>query len=741
MKRSTLLSLTFLLLVIVFFYRSVFISGRVPIPTDTLVNLFHPLRDYYAQYYPRGVPYKNPLVGDPVLQQIPWRNLSLSEIAVGALPLWNPYQMAGYPLLGNIQSAPFYPLNLFFAFLPFITGWSVLIISQQVLAAFFMYLYLRNLKLSAVACVIGALSFAFSGFMIAWLEWGTIGHTALWVPLGLLAIDKLIEDRRTRWSVLLAASLVFSYFGGHLQTFIYGFSALVIYFVFRWWNDNRGKRLLLIVMSALVAALLVTLPVWLPQMRLIGLSARNVDQTWQKEGWFIPPLQVLQFFAPDFFGNPATGNYYGAFNYGEFIGFVGIAPLVLALLACLLHKKKDVLFWTGLAVLGLLFATHNPLAEIPYRLGIPFLSSTQPTRLMFVIDLALSILAAFGLNALQDEKQKLLRKTIFAILIPIFVSIGLILLVAQNISPVNVAVATRNLIVPAGLLTISAFLIVATTMVRQKRKVSILAGLCLITAADLLFFAGKYTPFASPDYFYPRTKLIEFLTKHAGSSRIMTTDRGILSPNLSTMYRLHSIDGYDPLYPLRFGELMAAVGRSKPDISSPFGFNRIVVPTNYESRVTDLLGVKYVLSLTDISNPRFKKVFEEGETKVYENSNVFPRAFFVEHVVSASDKQEVIERMFDNNLNLKTTAVVEEKLTQSTFVVGEVTIEFYIPNKVILKTENTGEGFLVLTDSYYPTWHATIDNQPASILQTDYNFRGVVVPKGSHTVEFNNQWL
>ena len=53
-----------------------------------------------------------------------------------------------------------------------------------------------------------------------------------------------------------------------------------------------------------------------------------------------------------------------------------------------------------------------------------------------------------------------------------------------------------------------------------------------------------------------------------------------------------------------------------------------------------------------------------------------------------------------------------------------------------MKTNNVGEGFLVLTDSYYPTWQASIDGKETKIYLTDYNFRGIIVPKGEHTVEF-----
>ena len=100
----------------------------------------------------------------------------------------------------------------------------------------------------------------------------------------------------------------------------------------------------------------------------------------------------------------------------------------------------------------------------------------------------------------------------------------------------------------------------------------------VMTIGDLLIFAGKFTPFANSSYFYPTTKAIAFLKEQPGQFRIMTTDRRILHPNIATQYRLQSIDGYDPLYLLKYGEMMAAVGRGKPDIIPPFGYFRILTP-------------------------------------------------------------------------------------------------------------------------------------------------------------------
>ena len=159
----------FLLLVIFIFsfFWQFFIRGLLPIPSDTIVGLYHPFRDAYVKENPRGIPYKNFLITDPVRQIIPWKSLSIDVTSNFQMPLWNPYEMAGKPLLANFQSSPFYPLNILLFIKPFNLSWSIFVMLQPLMGAYFMYLYLKNLKLDIRAVILGSFSFALGGFSIS----------------------------------------------------------------------------------------------------------------------------------------------------------------------------------------------------------------------------------------------------------------------------------------------------------------------------------------------------------------------------------------------------------------------------------------------------------------------------------------------------------------------------------------------------------------------------------------------
>jgi uncharacterized membrane protein YfhO len=56
---------------------------------------------------------------------------------------------------------------------------------------------------------------------------------------------------------------------------------------------------------------------------------------------------------------------------------------------------------------------------------------------------------------------------------------------------------------------------------------------------------------------------------------------------------------------------------------------------------------------------------------------------------------------------------------------------------VVVRTDAGRAALLVLSDNMYKGWKATLDGRPAVIYRTNHTFRGVVVPAGVHTVEFD----
>ena len=119
-------------------------------------------------------------------------------------------------------------------------------------------------------------------------------------------------------------------------------------------------------------------------------------------------------------------------------------------------------------------------------------------------------------------------------------------------------------------------------------------------------------------------------------------------------------------------------------------------------------------------------------TKLYRNKNVLPRAFFVEQVVSADTSQKQADIV--QNSDLSKVAVASSKELVGDYSVGKVDIKKHHDSEIEIQTMNQEDGFLVLSEVFYPSFRATIDGNDAQIVPVNLAFKGIKVPAGTHKI-------
>lgn len=611
-----------------------FFLGRIPAPLDLLVNFFAPWDKYY------DFPVKNPAITDVVNQIIPWKTFTADSWRRGEVPLWNSYNLAGAPHLANWQSAVLYPTNLLFLFLPFNIAWSFHILSQPLFAGLFMILFLRSLDLSKVASLLGGLAFAYGGFMTTWLEWGTLGHALLWLPLALYGIEQgrrpKAEGRRLhKWTaIIIIISWVMSLLAGHLQVSIYVIATSFCYFLFRNWKIYQSTKLKLIIVSCFLflVSSLIAAPQILPSINLFINSYRNTsfDPEWFK-AFRIPVYGLMTFLAPDFFGNPVTRNHWSDHSYIEMMGYIGVVPLMFAAYSLInirslkIDSRRVLKFFLGVVAVGLLLSLKTPIANIILSLKIPILASSSPARIIGIVSFALVVLSAYGFDQAIEglKKKKLFRlRQISGVFIIFFLGMWAWSFMSSN---PNALIARHNLIFPTIIFITSTIGWLSIHKLNPfKPSLFLVSCFLFITFIDLFRFHYKFTPFAEAKYFYPQIPAIKYLRENPARTF------GLFDANLNLPFLIPSIEGYDPLVLRNYVKYASSAETGEEQL--PARTSAVQLPKNGKRTMAILneLGVKYVvqptvhgaqpweLRLWEYAD-QFKLLYQDDQYEVYEN--------------------------------------------------------------------------------------------------------------------------
>ncbi|MBX4205568.1 YfhO family protein [Candidatus Microgenomates bacterium] len=723
----------FLIIIVLSFFWKFFFKGLIPIPGDFIVGVYFPWLDY-KWGYPAGVPVKNPITTDVVSFTYPMQTLAMNLLKNGQLPLWNPYILAGSPLLANFQSAPFAPTSFVYFLFDNITSWSFQIILQHILAAIFTYLLLRYWKVSKWGSVLGGIVFAFSGYNLIFSQWN--GHTlaASFIPLVLLFEDRLLKKGKFWDGAGLAISLALQIFSGYTQSSLYTVFAMFLLWIIRIIGEKK------IVIKTLFLGLFCLIALGLSAIQIAPSYEEIVNSQREFEPhpyqWaFLPWEKSITFISSDFFGNHATHNYWGPQDYTSNTGYVGVVAFVLAVIAIFnLKKNRTILFLSILGLLSLLLSFATPLSLFMWSTNILGMKANSAHRATVIFCTAMALLSGFGYDALAKLKlkQKLISLIFPTIILGCF-GIWAFLLKEKLVFGISVFdIASRNLILPIGILFCCWIIILL-----KPRFKFLLIILCII---ELFYFGWKFTPFSPRSFVYPKTPVIDFLTNQKKPFRVTGTK--VIPSNIRMAYGIEAPEGYDTFHPLKMSQFIAAIN-SGTTKSLPVG--RYGIVDNDTSHLLDLLNTKYYMALKtdpDIKRfdpKRFKPIFDDKSVQIFESKTSLERAFMVYDWEIVNDNLTQLDRLLDPSYPISKRIILNENPNISIdngVVKNKVEYQKYSEQESVINVETSKDGLFFVSEAYYPGWNAYIDNNKTKIYLSDFAFRSIVVPQGKHTVRF-----
>lgn len=133
-------------------------------------------------------------------------------------------------------------------------------------------------------------------------------------------------------------------------------------------------------------------------------------------------------------------------------------------------------------------------------------------------------------------------------------------------------------------------------------------------------------------------------------------------------------------------------------------------------------------------DPDWARVYT-GDTKVYQNRRVQPRAFIPTTVRLADSPDQQLAAL--PGLNGDTAVLLrDEAANGEAGATGSVQVAQYRAEQVDLDVRLDRPGYVVLRDAAYPGWSARVDGQETPIATANYLNRAVAVPAGQHRVSF-----
>ena len=565
----------------------------------------------------------------------------------GFLPLWNPYNGFGCPLVGDIQASIFSPLRLFFNMNPSIESWNFMLLGELALCGVSTFVLARYLKLGRIPALFAAIAYTLCPFNVWYLELN-LGTASCIFPLAFYLFARAARLRTPISAMLAGVGSAFLILSGHPESAFFGitfgsFFMMCLMLLDPTLTTGQISRLLSFRRAVTVAGITtvaLTAPVLFPFIEYLCNS-----ETYKYASVcsaHVPWPGVLQHLLNPASGgaSPFTGIVTAICLPAVFLAFRKGSPYRSEAVSVLITAVIAFLIVSQIGQLEPIFS-QPPLTVIITRYCLPVLLLTCPLLAAFGIselfrfdtennktaatpanktansdsqieaddslnfappDQTSSATAdvkstdnqkAGLLNRIPKGIQVLICATIFALALPWLLkdnSDWLKLCSFDLMLPTpafNSIAWKRDFICALAVIALA----VAAVLIRKQLPVRILAALVLIPAFISVGAAAKTSLPLQPKFNYP---VVEPLPDMQSSNwRSLSTGEHLFRPSTNAVYGVQDVRVHNPLFPPRYLSFMKECG-AHIDM-----FNQ-----NFDSTLNPLLGIastRYFLSQLPVS--------------------------------------------------------------------------------------------------------------------------------------------
>jgi hypothetical protein len=126
---------------------------------------------------------------------------------------------------------------------------------------------------------------------------------------------------------------------------------------------------------------------------------------------------------------------------------------------------------------------------------------------------------------------------------------------------------------------------------------------------------------------------------------------------------------------------------------------------------------------------------------LYRNDDRIGEAWVTYSARAVKSPEQALERVLSPEFDPRVEVIVEAPLSnryrkRALQPPTQAQVRRASPTQVDVEVETSQAGILVLADTWYPGWEASVDDRPADILRVNYVLRGVELTAGHHLVHF-----
>ncbi|MCD6216333.1 hypothetical protein J7L05_00560 [bacterium] len=768
-KRKDILATAILLLVIIIRFAPFIFSGT-PINTDS-----------WKSYYPWAADFSSSEIKtinyDSNMEYGTWFPMVKKEISEGRFPHWNQYSGCGMPWYAD-HLIPVFHLPFAIALLfPGDLVFAGYIFLMSIIGTLFFYWFMRNWNFSVFVSLFGGLAFFLSGWQM-YLYPPEVA-SLIWIAPILLFYDRFLKSNRMSdacWAAFFIGQLLI---GGYPVMIVHFFYFIAAYVAWRYfyrnfnWNVPVKRWVFAVLMMAIIGVLISAVQNY-PTYKFMQLTNRSVSS---EQKMFQSPDEIIeqkkQMLQTDEFMGTADRSIVNVimnlirkkttiiipnFNidFNESRTFAGPVIVFLALLGLFAAHRRFNLIKIFFVIFGIFFLV-GPIFLLVARF-IPgwSISALNPREVFFFL---LFFMAVLGLDFLEKLKGKNRLVGIFSLVMAILS--GLLCLLHPSILKLenanyhwNISQDAISLIVFMVISILVLILIAARTFSCRLKSVHISAGLTAFIIAGILAHCYLYSYFADKQYM-PDDSNMKKITAIANDGRFArySTEQPrlsfkekleyILPPNTPSRFEMMDALGYDNMMLANMEEFMIEAAPGSV-LRSRGTFHILGAESlNPNGLFIQSTGTRYIMEKQSEAIPfsNGNTVYDESDIRIYD---LHTSELAGSPYMKAVTEFEFVDGYQDNSYtdNFRNKVILDKPpvilnrpgLESSEKNNASLTVLSFERNSTAYRTdfEVSNDCVLFIADTFHPRWRAKLDGEEVEILQANYAFRAIAVPKGNH---------